>query len=133
MKFFSTLILSILLDQVTKLLANQFTTVQLNSGVSLSWLFGSNQIVLTTILFIFLLVIGWLWRSVWKMYPIWTAIFFGGALSNLLDRMLYSGVRDWITLPGLHLKNNIADCFVCIGLGLILWNIVKDKNGTYAD
>ncbi len=133
LKFIGAFLLSLLLDQITKIWAAGFVSLQYNSGVSLSWLPGSNQLTLTVILSVFLIGIAWSWREVWVRYPFWSGLFFGAAISNLLDRMMYSGVRDWLTLPGLNLKNNVADWCVCLSLGYILVQILKQKRGPYAD
>lgn len=39
-------------------------------------------------------------------------------MSNLLDRLVYGGVRDWLTVPVLGLKNNLADWAI---VGAIVW------------
>ena len=133
MKFFYAFLISITLDQVTKWLAQRFFTVQYNSGISLSWLKGADQYLLSLLLCIFLIGIAWTGEKIWKKYPGWSGMFFGGAVSNLLDRMLYSGVRDWITLPVIQLKNNIADWFICVSLGFILFQLMRQKRGENAN
>ncbi len=117
-------------DQFFKYWATQRHLVQYNSGVSLSWLPGFNQMMVAIVLALFLLAVAWSWKKVWIQYSGWSALFFAGAFSNIIDRLLYNGVRDWMSLPGLQLKNNMADWFVCIGLGVIIFQVLSQKKST---
>jgi len=53
-----------------------------------------------------------------------------GALSNYIDRFLYGGVIDWITV---HYHNwywptfNIADIMICSGVMVLLYTEMKDE------
>ena len=114
-------------DQLFKYWAGLRHIVQYNSGISMSWLPGMNQLTVSILLLVFLAAIAWSWRTVWLQYSGWSALFFGGAVSNIIDRLLYNGVRDWMSLPGLNLKNNLADWFVCIGLAAILFQVISQK------
>lgn len=52
---------------------------------------------------------------------------FAGAVGNLIDRLVYDYVRDFIDLHvGLrHWPTfNLADVFICVGVGLIAWNSI---------
>lgn len=120
-------IICVTVDQWFKYWAGLRHIVQYNSGVSLSWLPGFNQMAVAILLFIFLLSVAWTWRNIWWRYTGWAALFFGGAFSNIVDRLLYHGVRDWMSLPGLQLKNNLADWFVCIGLAAIIFQVITKK------
>jgi len=59
--------------------------------------------------------------------PLCVALSFilGGALGNILDRLMYGAVVDFIDV---HYANwhwpafNIADSAICIGAGLIIWS-----------
>jgi signal peptidase II len=50
---------------------------------------------------------------------------FAGAVGNLIDRLAYNYVRDFIDL---HVGQrhwptfNLADVFICVGVGLMAWN-----------
>lgn len=118
---------SVTIDQLFKFWATNQGIVQYNSGISMSWLPGSNQFTLGLILSLFLVAVAWWWQKIWLEHPGWSGLFFGGACSNIVDRFLYAGVRDWMILPGLNLKNNLADWFVCIGLALILAQVLDQK------
>lgn len=120
-------VICVTMDQWFKFWATQRHIVQYNSGVSLSWLPGFNQMAVAILLLLFLVGIAWSWRKVWLQYSGWSALFFGGAFSNIVDRLLYNGVRDWMVIPGTNLKNNMADYFVCIGLAFIIIQVVGQK------
>jgi lipoprotein signal peptidase len=81
---------------------------------------------------------GWLWGggvvllglSFWAIHqlrhtpnqwPAWGLIL-GGGVSNWLDRWHWQGVRDWLTVPGLELKNNLADYALTMG---IIWLVIN--------
>lgn len=53
-------------------------------------------------------------------------IFFGAAVSNLVDRVALGGVRDWLPVPGFHLTNNLADWMMALAL---LWLGVQWRHG----
>lgn len=48
-------------------------------------------------------------------------LIFAGATSNILDRLYFGYVRDFLDL-GLNFTFNLADVFVVVGLGIILLN-----------
>ena len=65
------------------------------------------------------------------VYAFLIAIVIGGSLGNLLDRMYYYAVPDFIDL---HIGNfhwfvfNVADIFITIGIiGLVFVELTKDK------
>ncbi len=125
--------LSLVADQLSKFVVSHLVVLQINSGISWSWLPGKNQLEMAGLLSLFLIGIAWSWRRVWVAHPIWSGIFFGAAISNILDRILYDGVRDWLTVPGLHLKNNLADWLVCLSLAMIVWRMFKQKKLAVTD
>jgi len=57
---------------------------------------------------------------------LWSLSFIlGGALGNLIDRILRGGVMDFIRIPNWPLFN-IADCFITVGTaGIMLYAIVR--------
>ena len=109
--FFVTVSAVLIGDQVTKSFAQHSGKIVLNSGISLG-LLGS----LSAPLLLMLLSVGlgwWVWQSRVALlaHPVAWGAFLGGAVSNLGDRVLFGGVRDWflLPLPGLPLRNNLAD------------------------
>jgi signal peptidase II len=78
--------------------------------------------------------IVWLLRKslVDKMLCWALSLILGGALGNVLDRIMYGAVVDFIDL---HYANwhwpafNIADSAICIGAALIIWGELRKSFG----
>lgn len=98
--------LVLLLDQGTK----YFFGGQLNQGVSFSFL-QISPMILVAMQLALLFIIARMMR-----FNICAGLILGGGISNLVDRVVFGGVRDWMTLPGLGLHNNLADWAIVIGL-----------------
>ncbi|MDO8556563.1 MAG: signal peptidase II [Nanoarchaeota archaeon] len=113
----------IILDQLTKYLAPYYFPIVTNTGASFgilqgySWLF----IIIT------LIVVGIIIHTSNKQYHIAYPFIVGGALSNLIDRILYGHVIDFIHMP--YWKSfpvfNLADVSITIGGVLLAWSILK--------
>ncbi|MEC9344420.1 MAG: signal peptidase II [Pseudomonadota bacterium] len=111
-----------------------------NQGIAfsfLSFLPDNALIALTLAIMVFVL---WLWR---QAHPerIWArigfALVFGGALGNLVDRLVHGHVIDFILF---HLGGwsfaifNLADSFITIGAVLILIDeFVELRRGAHAE
>ena len=70
--------------------------------------------------------------SLWSRRPlsaIGLGIAAGGAIGNLIDRIAYGAVADFINMSGLGIRNpwsfNVADIAIFIGFGLLLWPTPK--------
>jgi len=67
-----------------------------------------------------------------KLLCIALSLILGGALGNVLDRLMYGAVVDFIDL---HYANwhwpafNIADSAICIGAALIIWAELRKSFG----
>lgn len=67
-----------------------------------------------------------------KLLCIALSLILGGALGNVLDRIMYGAVVDFIDL---HYGNwhwpafNIADSAICIGAALIIWDELRKAFG----
>lgn len=48
-------------------------------------------------------------------------IILAAGLSNLIDRIAFGAVRDFIYYPVLNFYGNIADITLAIGAGLLIW------------
>lgn len=106
----------LLLDQSTK----HFFGGQLNTGVSFS-LFQFSPIVLVAIQLVLLVCAAWMMH-----HDVSAGFILGGGISNMLDRVFYGGVRDWMILPILGLQNNLAD-WAIVG-GLVCFVIVQYRD-----
>lgn len=120
--------LCVLVDQVSKwyVAINYPSFVVLNAGVAFNLGATAPSFVIGSAVVLVLLLIGWVGRGWWLRAPFWSGLFFGGAVSNVIDRLFFNGVRDWIAFPWLGgvMRNNIADVLVnvaVIGLLVITW------------
>ncbi len=52
---------------------------------------------------------------------------YGGVAGNFVDRILFSAVRDFITV-GPWPTFNIADSCICIGVAYFAWRVLFDKD-----
>ena len=141
----------ILADQTTKWLAQQMLlylepvsmfswfnfTLVYNRGAAFSFLADQGGwqrwfFTLTTI-FICVYLWGWMWRlnGVEKRMYIALGCIIGGGLGNLIDRLVYGYVIDFIDW---HIQQyhwpafNIADAMIFIGVGLLLLDQWLNRN-----
>jgi lipoprotein signal peptidase len=107
--------LVLVVDQVSKL---QFFPPggAVNPGISFGFLDALPAFIWALLLIGVQVILLWALRSFWKTFPALTGLFFGGAFSNVLDRILLGGVRDWLPIPFTQIKNNLADWFICFAL-----------------
>jgi len=91
------------------------------AGTHWSWLLGPLALVATA---------GVLWwvmcsqlRS--RLEALACAFIVGGALGNIVDRLRLGVVRDFLDLTCIHWPVfNLADTFICIGVALLLWELL---------
>jgi len=121
-----------ILDQITKKIFSQTGSIPIidgylhlsltkNTGISFGLLQNTR---LLPLLIALIIIVGLLWYypqiPKGKSYQFFTALVLGGALGNVLDRLLYGYVIDFIDFmwwPAF----NIADAGITIGaLGLII-------------
>lgn len=127
--FYSIFISVMLLDQLSKVLMpnlfpGRFVAVT-NRGVAFSFLELAPPGLLTAGLIGLVIVIFFLGRKHWRRQPIASALFWGGALSNLIDRLLLGGVVDWWSWPWFGFKNNLADLSLVLGLIIFIIGVIS--------
>lgn len=118
--------IAIFLDQVSKYFAvkNGFE-LTLNQGISLSFLGFLPSSIMSFLLFALVILIFYFFKKEWLGCPMAAGLFFGGAVSNLVDRLYFGGVRDWLPIPFVSVHNNLADWFIFAGLMLIILKSLK--------
>lgn len=122
--------LVVVIDQLSKLVVSQVQPSVLthNPGISFGWLPGNTgAIVFSTVL---IGGIVWWWQSVQDRSPsgwpnLGIQLLLGGAISNLLDRIIWGGVRDWLPIPFTALSNNLADWAIAVGVVLLLFSQLR--------
>ncbi|MBU0978365.1 MAG: signal peptidase II [Patescibacteria group bacterium] len=115
----------VLVDQVTKGLVELgwwggVTTI--NPGFA----FGlgiESTVAQTIILALGWGLIGWILLTHFTKKYVYVGLFLGGGLSNLIDRIIWGGVRDWLSVPLMGMQNNLADWAIAIGLGGLLFDV----------
>jgi signal peptidase II len=119
-RFLSGFFIVILIDQLSKYFAQQQRYVTFNEGISFGFL-HQGSVWLIVVLIGILLAIWYLCRDFWKKYPLLAGLLFGGGVSNILDRFFFPGVRDWLPVPTMGLKNNLADWAIFAAVVSILY------------
>lgn len=118
----------IVLDQVSKWLFFKPEFLPLNYGISLGLGQAFSPVALSSMLFLVLFTL-FLWQRVYFFHhPVASGLFFGGAVSNLVERAAIGGVRDWFLIPGLQLYNNFADWFLILGWLFFVYGVLKKKH-----
>ena len=107
--------LVVVLDQITKVLAQQFLPTVTNTGAAFGILQGQQLLLIG----ITILVIGVVW---WyrKDYPFALGLLGGGAIGNLIDRLTQGFVVDFINIGWKFPLFNIADAANTIGVVLLV-------------
>ena len=89
--------------------------------------------LLYPIIVLILVLLFWFWKKdmARKSILIWPwALIIIGAISNLMDRIQYGGVIDFINVPHFTVFN-LSDIYISIGVVWVLWYewvFVKNKN-----
>ena len=97
-----------------------------NTGIAFSFLSFMNATWLIVLTLALMAFVAWLWwrTEAGRVFSLaGFALVFGGALGNLIDRLLYGHVVDFIqfhTATWSFAIFNLADSFISVGAGLIL-------------
>ncbi|MGD9129018.1 MAG: signal peptidase II [Candidatus Woesebacteria bacterium] len=132
----------VFLDQITKFFANRLRMTSINQGVAFGFNFFNDRWLLFSLIMV--LIVGFFiffkklaFRSTVQanqkskltstMIKLAAVLFLAGAISNLIDRVFFSGVRDFLPVPFFNLKNNLADYFIVLGLALWWGSMGRDS------
>ena len=128
------IILLLLIDQLTKFyffgksifLFKYFSFNYIeNTGVTFG-LFQGNNLFFIIFSLIIIGLVFYFYKKYDKYNIAWNFIL-AGAFGNLLDRIIHGFVVDFIDL-GFWYVFNLADSFIIIGIGLLLFYFIKEKN-----
>ena len=90
-------------------------------------MFAHNRLFFIAIAVIVIGIIIWARREIlaspWEVKA-GCGLFLGGAIGNLIDRARQGLVIDFFDFR-IWPVFNIADIAICIGVGLIIWNLLK--------
>lgn len=143
---FLIVIVCFLFDLLTKQIANNilgvyekneiindffYLTLCYNTGGAWSIFSGNVWLLVIISLFALAFIIYSMIKSKSNFYKYSSAIFVGGLVGNLFDRIAYGKVIDFLDfiIFGYDFPVfNIADCFICIGVVLMLVAVIKEEN-----
>ncbi len=104
-------VLTFAIDQLSKAIIEPLSLSVLNSNFALKTDLGFSPLLIT--LLIWVLLCYFVWRT---QYLNWVSgLIIGGGASNLVDRIILGGVRDWLPIPFVGGTNNVADWAISVG------------------
>lgn len=124
-------------DNLPLVIINNFFSIikVTNEGAAFS-MFNGYSIILALIAVLVLIYIHkYLLKDIKTKYEIISySLLIGGIIGNLLDRIIYGKVTDFLSFNIFGYMFpifNLADTFICIGVFLIIINLIKGgKHGT---
>lgn len=130
---FVLVLILVFLDFISKFLVVKFNIhfgiinyVQ-NTGVAFGLFNGFNWVfILIDLVFIFILVYLLFFKNGFFEFRIGLGLILAGAIGNLIDRVVYGFVIDFIDLKYWYVFN-LADVFIVIGVCLILIKMLRKK------
>jgi lipoprotein signal peptidase len=116
-------------DRLTKVIFLNKKFSIINSNINQGALFGlfknnPNPIIILSIIILLLLIITLIKTNYNKLSLI---LIFSGISGNLIDRIVYKGVIDFIDLKIWPIFN-LADIFIISGIIVLLINTLKNEN-----
>lgn len=117
----------IFLDQLSKHVADSWGLVDLNAGVAFGIGNEFSHWAVVGVLCIFLSVVIWLIHEVDQFHSVGSVILLAGGVSNLIDRVWWGAVRDWLPVPGMTLSNNLADWMIVVGVSVYMTSLVGSR------
>ncbi len=112
------------IDQFTKWGARETGIVQLNTGVSLG-LFNDFSVLLHIFIFLLtIIVLLFTFKNSWQKHAYYYVAILAAGFSNVIDRVIWGGVQDFLPVPFFQVQNNIADWVIFIAfLGIFVSNM----------
>ena len=113
----------VLIDQVTKLLAERFFNVVENTGAAYGLLEGWRLLFVGVALLVIYLIFHY--RK--EMDNLGLGLLLGGTIGNLIDRLFFSYVADFIFIGRITGWFNVADAANLVGVAIIILKSMKKK------
>ncbi len=67
-------------------------------------------------------LLRWLWRAEHRLTVVAIGLVLGGAVGNIIDRIRFGAVVDFIHVEYYPWVFNVADSAVVVGVGLLIWD-----------
>lgn len=109
----------LLIDQISKFVVSSLLTPILNYGFSFG-LFQSTILTLTVSVILIMIVLTLQLKNL--IHGNGYVLILAGSTSNLIDRVVWGGVVDWIPIFGTSLYNNLADWMIFFGIISIIYH-----------
>lgn len=111
-------------DVLSKWLARRVGVFEENRGVAFGFFEGVDLFVVWLVV---LLVVGGMYVKDKTMEWWWLGL---GGLANLVDRLMWGAVTDWIRLVMMPWWFNLADVYINVGVVVFLFGyLCEDKQG----
>lgn len=112
-------------DQTTKYLASRYaSSFVCNEGIAFGLPFANTLLLLLILIFVSLLA----FRQKNSLAIFALSLILGGGISNLVDRLTFGCVRDFITI-GIWPSFNVADVAISVGSLVIVYNLISNRKG----
>ena len=121
-----------------RVLATPFIDVVMawNPGVSFSFLAAHSTAGIIALIAIAVVGIGglsyWLWQSTRLLLAVGLGLVIGGAIGNLVDRLVYGKVADFFDIHAMgrgFFVCNLADVAISLGVLLLLLDVLGESDG----
>lgn len=126
-KMMTFFFLSLFLDQSTKLLAHSFGWVTLNTGISFGLLSVDQQYLLVALSGSGFAFLSLFFQQFWRENLIWYGLCTGAVFSNIVDRVVWGGVQDFLPIPLTNIQNNLADWFITATLVYLAFTVFTQQ------
>jgi signal peptidase II len=107
-----------------------------NPGVSFSFLAAHSTVGIVALIVIAVAGIGglsyWLWQSTRLLLAVGLGLVIGGAIGNLVDRLVYGRVADFFDVHAMgrgFFVCNLADVAISLGVLLLLLDVMGEGDG----
>lgn len=110
-------------DQTTKYLASRYaSSFVCNEGIAFGLPFANTLLLLLILIFVSLLA----FREKNSLAIFALSLILGGGISNLVDRLNFGCVRDFIAI-GIFPNFNLADALISLGVIFVLASFLQKK------
>lgn len=118
------LLFLVFLDQIIKYAINRFYPgiMSINKGIIFGFI--SNIYVVIVLTLLGLIVLYFLYKNDKNNIGLPIIFILAGAIGNIIDRLVYGGVLDYINIYD-YSRFNLADIYIFTGVILYFWSISR--------